>query len=52
MTQHPMSRRTMLKGATALGALLAAPHELACAAGAGAIREGTERSRCRRAASS
>ena len=26
MTQHPMSRRTILKGATALGALLAAPH--------------------------
>ena len=28
MTQHPMSRRTMLKGATALGALLATPHGL------------------------
>jgi 5-methylthioadenosine/S-adenosylhomocysteine deaminase len=26
MTQHPTSRRTILKGATALGALLATPH--------------------------
>jgi 5-methylthioadenosine/S-adenosylhomocysteine deaminase len=26
MTQHPMNRRTILKGATALGALLATPH--------------------------
>src|SRR6266545_1130140 len=28
MTRSPMSRRTMLKGATALGALVAAPREL------------------------
>ena len=26
MIQRPMNRRTMLKGATALGALLATPH--------------------------
>ena len=43
MMQHPMSRRTMLKGATALGALLATPHGLACPADARAIREGPER---------
>ena len=28
MTQRPMSRRTILKGATALGAVFVAPHEL------------------------
>ena len=51
MTQRPMSRRTILKGATALGGLLAAPHvSLAQPAPARSAKGPAQR--CRRAASS